>query len=318
MRLNLFPLLITLLMVVSLLAGCSSTSRRSASSSNQTSPVRPASDGPGTEPPPDIAAIPDAVVKAERLIPGPNKPYTVLGQSYVPDTSDRPLSQRGIATWYGRKFHGNRTASGEIYDMYAMSAAHTILPIPSYARVTLLASGKSVVVRINDRGPFVAGRVIDLSYTAAAKLGLLARGSGEVLVERVFPSTSSSPYAATPVVVAIPSEPGGLAAKQVVDKTPEPVEIKSPYMDPKLVNPADAASAGLALQAGAFSQRGNANNLAEKIRKTLPDLAALVQVQEAQGLWRIVIGSFATQAQRNAAAQQIETAIGERVSNARP
>jgi cell division septation protein DedD len=89
-------------------------------------------------------------------------------------------------------------------------------------------------------------------------------------------------------------------------------------MDPKLVNPADAASAGLALQAGAFSQRGNANNLAEKIRKTLPDLAAVVQVQEAQGLWRIVIGSFATQAQRNAAAQQIETAIGERVSNARP
>jgi rare lipoprotein A len=103
-------------------------------------------------------------------------------------TSLAPYKARGIATWYGRRYHGKQTASGERYDMYAMTAAHTTLPIPSYARVTNLANGKSVVVRINDRGPFVDGRIIDLSYTAAHKLGVLAGGNARVEVEALVPA----------------------------------------------------------------------------------------------------------------------------------
>jgi rare lipoprotein A len=115
---------------------------------------------------------------------GPNKPYEVMGQRHVPLTADVPFNEVGAASWYGRKFHGQPTSSGEIYDMYAMTAAHKTLPIPSYARVTNPANGRVVVVRINDRGPFVAGRVIDLSYTAALKLGVLA-GVAPVQVRRL-------------------------------------------------------------------------------------------------------------------------------------
>lgn len=115
---------------------------------------------------------------------GPNKPYVVLGQLYVPMTADRPWVETGGASWYGRKFHGRPTASGEIYDMYAMTAAHKTLPIPSYARVRNPANGREIVVRINDRGPFAEGRVIDLSYTAALKLDLL-RGVAPVQLQRI-------------------------------------------------------------------------------------------------------------------------------------
>jgi rare lipoprotein A len=145
-------------------------------------------DGPGDGPPVDPAAVPDAVPQDEAPRPNANRPYEALGEVYFPDTSSLPFSDRGLASWYGRRFHGRRTSSGEPYDMYAMTAAHKTLPIPSYARVTDVLTGKSVVVRVNDRGPFHTGRVIDLSYTAAAKLGYASRGSAEVLVERVFPA----------------------------------------------------------------------------------------------------------------------------------
>ena len=119
---------------------------------------------------------------------GPNRPYTVLGRSYTPDTRERPFVQDGVASWYGKQFHGRQTSSGERYDMYAMTAAHPTLPIPSYARVTSRATGQSVVVRVNDRGPFLASRVIDLSYAAAYKLGYLNQGSTAVTVERILPA----------------------------------------------------------------------------------------------------------------------------------
>ena len=142
-------------------------------------------DGPLPNPPADLAAVPDAVPKIETLRSGgPNKPYEVEGRTYVPLTDDRPLAEKGLASWYGRKFHGRRTASGESYNMYAMSAAHKTMPIPSYARVRNPANGKEVIVRVNDRGPFVPGRVIDLSYTAALKLGVLG-GVAPVEVERI-------------------------------------------------------------------------------------------------------------------------------------
>jgi peptidoglycan lytic transglycosylase len=149
-------------------------------------------DGPGGSPPVDLDKIADAKPRAEPLNRGANEPYNALGRKYVPYTSLQAYRARGVATWYGRKFHGKKTASGERYDMYAMTAAHTILPIPSYARVTNLANGRSVVVRINDRGPFHADRIIDLSYAAAYKLGYVSAGSAKVEVEAILLAKSGS------------------------------------------------------------------------------------------------------------------------------
>jgi rare lipoprotein A len=164
-------------------------------------------DGPPASTPPDLARTPDAVPRDEPLNAFANRPYVALGQSYAPDTSGAPFRQRGIASWYGRQFQGNRTASGETYDMFAMTAAHPTLPIPSYARVTSLKDGRAVVVRINDRGPFLKDRIIDLSYAAAVRLGLAAPGSGEVEVERILPSQ----YALATSLPAPPSASEGPA-----------------------------------------------------------------------------------------------------------
>ncbi|WP_426111763.1 septal ring lytic transglycosylase RlpA family protein [Massilia sp. PWRC2] len=144
-------------------------------------------DGPGDNPPPGLYDVPDPIVKSELPSRYGNRPYVVFGKTYTPLGVDSTFSQRGVASWYGKKFHGQRTSSGEPYDMYQMSAAHPTLPIPSYARVTSLETGKSVVVRVNDRGPFHSSRIIDVSYTAALKLGLLGKGSHEVQVERLLP-----------------------------------------------------------------------------------------------------------------------------------
>jgi len=148
-------------------------------------------DGPGGPPPVDLDRVADAKPRLEPLNPGANTPYTALGRKYVPYTSLKPYRARGVATWYGRKFQGKRTSSGERYDMYAMTAAHTILPIPSYVRVTNLANGRSVVVRINDRGPFHADRLIDLSYVAAYKFGYVTAGSANVEVEAILPGRNA-------------------------------------------------------------------------------------------------------------------------------
>ena len=129
--------------------------------------------------------MPDALPQLEPVRDGgPNKPYAVLGQAYTPLRGDPALLQRGLASWYGAKFHGRSTANGETYNMYAMSAAHRTMPLPSYARVRNVANGREVLVRVNDRGPFHSQRVIDLSYTAALKLGLLG-GVGMVEIERI-------------------------------------------------------------------------------------------------------------------------------------
>ena len=144
-------------------------------------------DGPGDHPPDGLLDLPDAVPKVEPYSPTGNKPYVVFGKTYVPITDGRPFKQRGTGSWYGKKFHGQKTSSGELYDMYKLTAAHPTLPIPSYARVTNLANGKQVIVRINDRGPFHSERIIDLSYTAALKLGYLGSGSSQLEVERLLP-----------------------------------------------------------------------------------------------------------------------------------
>jgi len=145
-------------------------------------------DGPEANPPANLDAVPDAEPRDEPLHRFANRPYVALGNAYTPQTERRAHREEGLASWYGRRFHGRKTASGEPYDMYAMTAAHPTLPIPSYARVTALGTGKSVVVRINDRGPFHSKRVIDLSYTAAYKLGHLGGGSARVRVESLDPA----------------------------------------------------------------------------------------------------------------------------------
>jgi rare lipoprotein A len=160
-------------------------------------------DGPGDSPPADIDTIPDAVPRLEPLHRGAMRPYVVMGQSYTPMTELTPYKARGSASWYGRRYHGKQTSSGELYDMYSMTAAHPVLPIPSYVRVTNITNGKSVVVRINDRGPFIDSRLIDLSYTAAHRIGVLAGGSALVEVESILPDASGP--SGTMMAVAPPS-----------------------------------------------------------------------------------------------------------------
>lgn len=124
-------------------------------------------------------------IKVEPANKWANRPYKVMGQFFTPMTGDKPFTQTGTASWYGKQFHGKKTAIGEIYDMYAMTAAHPTMELPSYARVTNLANGRSVIVRVNDRGPFIGGRAIDMSYAAAVKLGYQKKGTTRVKIERI-------------------------------------------------------------------------------------------------------------------------------------
>jgi rare lipoprotein A len=199
-------------LLAALLAGCGTTPRtpstvstepapatasKTSTPSRSTVPVLPPAgsgrggyyqdDGPGDNPPDGLMDVPDAEPRIEPLIERANRAYTVFGKTYTPITDNRPFRQRGVGSWYGKKFHGQKTSSGELYDMYKMTAAHPTLPIPSYARITNLATGTQVIVRINDRGPFHSSRIIDLSYTAALKLGYLGKGSGQLEVERLLP-----------------------------------------------------------------------------------------------------------------------------------
>lgn len=168
---------VVLALTVALFAGCASTP--------SPAPGRHTTDGPPAHVPIDLDRVPSAQPRLEpQRVGGPNKPYRIDGQLYVPFVDDRALVEHGLASWYGRKYHGRPTSMGEPYDMFAMTAAHPTMPLPSYARVTNPANRRSVVVRINDRGPFVAGRVIDLSYAAAHRLDLL-RGVAPVVVERL-------------------------------------------------------------------------------------------------------------------------------------
>ena len=199
-------------------------------------------DGPGDNAPADLDAIPDAVVKKEPIRAASSRPYEALGETYTPMTEYQPYKAQGIASWYGRRYHGQKTSSGEIYDMYSMTAAHTILPIPSYVRVTNPESGRSVVVRVNDRGPFKKDRLIDLSYAAAHRLRIVKRGSGLVDVELINPDQPTG-AAATPA--------------SAVSTTPAPA-TPEPQTPP--------AVGGFFVQVGAFRQPENANQLRDKVQ----------------------------------------------------
>ena len=164
-------------------------------------------DGPADHIPVNLNLVPDAVPQEEPLIKSANLPYTALGMSFRPDTREKPYQATGRASWYGKQFHGRKTSSGERYDMFAMTAAHPTLPIPSYARVTNLNNGKSVVVRVNDRGPFHRNRLMDLSYAAAYRLGFIKQGSAKIAIERVWPDAGGENIASTrPVSAALRAE----------------------------------------------------------------------------------------------------------------
>ena len=149
-------------------------------------------DGPPEQTEIALADIPDAVPKVEKINPVHNRPYTALGKSFTPYTRLREYRQRGFASWYGRRYHGRKTSSGEVYDMFKMTAAHPFLAIPGYVRVTRVDNGASVVVRVNDRGPFLNSRIIDLSYAAAHRLGYVKDGTAEVIVEAIIPNNTDN------------------------------------------------------------------------------------------------------------------------------
>ena len=142
-------------------------------------------DGPEEVIPENLSSIPNAIPKKEPLNKFSNRPYKVFGKTYYPMTSLKPYTATGDATWYGKKYHGNKTSIGEVYDMYKMTAAHKTLPLPCYVKVTNLKNDKTVIVRVNDRGPFVKDRIIDLSYAAANRLEIIEKGSELVKVELI-------------------------------------------------------------------------------------------------------------------------------------
>lgn len=232
-------------------------------------------DGPGDNPPPNLHLVPDAVPRVESLRPANMQPYVALGKNFKPMTELRHYKERGTASWYGRRYHGNNTASGEVYDMYAMTAAHPTLPLPSYVRVTNLENGKSVIVRLNDRGPFLSNRLIDLSYTAAYKLGILAGGSGRVEVESILPGDDS-----TTLAVSKPSESLPIADSNA--------EMNMVY-----------------LQLGAFGSPDNAHNFLTQVRKKLPWLNETVSITRNNGLYKIHAGPYPDQVVAKLAANTI-------------
>ena len=262
-------------------------------------------DGPGDNPPANIEQIPDAVPRSEPLRPANMRPYTVMGQTYTPMTRLAPYKQRGIASWYGRRYHEQKTSSGEIYDMYGMTAAHTILPIPSFARVTNLANNKSVVVRINDRGPFHSDRLIDLSYTAAYKLGVLSGGRAMVEVELILPDAGTPPTAS---VATAPAEKPAAPADTTVAiplAKPEPL-----IATPVLAVTAEPEVKGLFLQLGAFGSQENAENYLARLRMQIDWLASSLHVYAKDGLFRVHAGPYANQPDARAAADKLNQALG--------
>jgi len=268
-------------------------------------------DGPGDKPPsPEfLDAIPDAEPKFEPLHRFANKPYTVLGRDYVPLTTLAPYHAQGVASWYGRKFHGQKTSIGETYDMYGMSAAHTTLPIPSYARVTNPANGKSVVVRVNDRGPFHSDRLIDLSYAAAWKLGYIGNGSTRVDVESVLPGDTLPPAKMLAANLPPAAETDDPLA-QLIERT-EQTPATNPLPAAAQPLPELKDMHGIFLQLGAFGNLDNAENLKSRLGRELagsPNSAELgekLTVVTRAGISRVQLGPWPDHAEAQRVAERL-------------
>ncbi len=212
--------------------------------------------------PPDVADVPDAEPVEEPLSKYGNKsPYTVLGETYKIMPTAKGFTQTGKASWYGTKFHGLRTSSGEKYDMYKMTAAHRNLPLPSYVRVTNVSNGKSVIVKVNDRGPFHSDRIMDLSYAAAARLDYLKAGTATVRIEAIDPAEFQGKLGKT-------GKPAKAAKADMASEEPR-----------------------FYVQIGAFGVIGNATALQARI---LDLVYAPVQIAQGDGVHRVQVGPFFT------------------------
>jgi rare lipoprotein A len=274
-----------------------------------------ANDGPPDHVPADIASTPDAVPRVEPIHPFANRPYAALGRNYTPDTGDAPFEQRGMASWYGRQYQGNRTASGESYDMFAMSAAHPTLPIPSYARVTSVRDGRSVVVRINDRGPFLQNRVIDLSYAAAVRLNIANSGSGEVIVHKITNQeiAAAAPAAQAQPVLARTAEPA--PAPEAPGAETAPVAEPAPVAGAALLTPLSAAAVAVppaaVLAAAAPDAQPPPPAGAEASPPASPEPAAASAAPPADAraeplpLWSVQLGAFGVAANAGALRDEI-------------
>lgn len=257
-------------------------------------------DGPAEDIPENIDDIPDAEPKWEPIHKPATKPYVVLGKEYVPNATVRPYKASGVASWYGRKFHGQKTSIGEPYDMFAMTAAHPTLAIPSYVRVTNVQNGKSVIVRVTDRGPFHVDRIIDLSYTAAWKLGLVANGSGQVDVEAIVPGEfGAMTFARTDAPARMPEQDGieALANRLAMEETPASSTDASPER-------------GIYLQLGAFSNADNAENLKNHLVRDLDWLAEPMRINVSSGIHRLQLGPYANRNEATKIAEKIRLALG--------
>ena len=273
-------------------------------------------DGPGDNPPANIDAIPDAVPRVEPLLPRANKPYIALGNSYTPMTEFQPYKKRGIASWYGKRYHGQKTSAGEIYDMYGMTGAHPILPIPSYVRVTNPENQKSVIVRINDRGPFHSDRLIDLSYAASYKLRLSGKGSGIVDVEAIdakkYLQNSSTDLADKETTTA--NVPSVVVEPLKPSQSSEPVRIENsdannaPVINQEKLNSVPVA--GVFVQVGAFKSVDNAGLLSKKIMAQNLVENAPVNSWYNQGIYRVRIGPYANRTEAEVIAAKVKKALG--------
>ena len=278
------------------LAGCGTAPTKT--SQNEDTPVIPPykgggyykDDGPGANPPANLGETPDAVPKWEPLHRYANDKYKVMGKEYLPLSPEQGYKAKGLASWYGRKFHGKATSSGEPYDMYAMSAAHATLPLPSYAKVTNLDNGKSIIVRVNDRGPFHDGRIIDLSYTAAYKLDIL-KGVTPVEVEAVLPETAPTSF-----IAQAEDDFNPLAS-------PKPAVAEAPAPKPPAGN-------AVYLQLGAFSNPATADGILAKATAKLSKGFPGVMRLEVNGLYKVQAGPFANHEEADRALERVLNELG--------
>lgn len=245
-------------------------------------------DGPADNIPDNLDEVPDAVPRWEPIYKNTTKPYSVLGKTYKPYAEVRPYRVKGVASWYGKKFHGQKTSLGVPYDMFAMTAAHPVLAIPSYARVTSVQSGRSVVVRVIDRGPFHADRVIDLSYVAAYKLGLISNGSGEVVVEAI-----------------VPGEPLNTRYAEIAPPFPP----QAPVAEPEKPAP-EVLPHGVYLQLGAFANRDNAENLRNHLLRELDWINDPLRISVGGNIHRLQLGPYRTRSEAEAVVDRIRRALG--------
>jgi rare lipoprotein A len=281
----------------------------------------------------DLDSIPEPVPQLEPLHRGAMRPYVVLGQSFTPMTELQPYKARGVATWYGRRYHGKQTSTGEIYDMYAVSAAHPTLPLPSYARVTNLTTGKSVVVRVNDRGPFIDNRLIDLSYTAAHRIGVIGGGSAMVEVETIMPDGAAPPpaplarAAATATTAITPQRPQAAATPQTaLANAEDPIAAivaaardldagAGAAREPQSIvvgkaTPSDLT--GVYLQLAAFGSRENAESYLARAKVQFEWLAERLQLRAREGLYRVQAGPYENALEAKLAGERIASALGVR------